>query len=106
MSLQANETNHVVRPDQTTAEIVIKIGSRASILLDIDDRNDGPPCLCIQGGSVQLLLYPHGWYEFGHVTQDDLDRLSDLVIDATRMRDAVLRRLRQQVALEVEGTAS
>jgi hypothetical protein len=82
--------------DQTTAEIVVKIGSRASILLDTDDRNDGPPCLCIQSGHIQLLLYPHGWYEIDEVSQEDLDRLSDLVIDITRMRDAVLRKLRRQ----------
>lgn len=103
MSLDVSELSDLARPDQTTAEIVIKIGARASILLDTDERNDGPPCLCIQGGSVQLLLYPHGWLEFGEVAKDDLDRLSDLVIGVTRMRDAVLRKLQQQGVHEAQG---
>jgi len=98
-----SELNDVVWSSRTEAEIVIKIGDRASIMLDLDERNDGPPCLCIQGDGVQLLLYPYGWYELGVVTQADLDRLSDLVIDATRMRDAVLRKLRQQGVLEADG---
>ncbi|MEV6969265.1 hypothetical protein AB0M47_29560 [Hamadaea sp. NPDC051192] len=98
-----SELNDVVQPSRTEAEIVIKIGARASIMLDLDERNGGPPCLCIQGDCVQLLLYPHGWYELGEVTKDDLDRLSDLVIDITRMRDAVLRKLRQQGVLDAEG---
>jgi hypothetical protein len=95
-----------VRPDQTTAEIVIKLGARASILLDTDDRSGGPPCLCIQGGGIQLLLYPHRWLEHGEVVKEDLDRLSDLLMGVTRMRDAVLRQLQQQDMHEAEGATT
>jgi hypothetical protein len=86
----------IIRPGDTRAEIVILIGDQASIMLDQDERNDGPPCLCIQGNGVQLLLYPHGWHELGAVRQCDLDRASDLVIDVTRWRDAIFRKLKKQ----------
>jgi hypothetical protein len=88
----------VIRPGDMRAEIVILIGDQASIMLDADERNDGPPCLCVQGNGVQLLLYPHGWYELGEVRQCDLDRASDLVIDVTRYRDAIYRKLKAQAA--------
>ena len=88
----------VIRPDRTTVEIVVKLGDQATIALDADDRNEGPPCLTIEDGAVQLMLYPQGWLEFGEVQQCDLDRASDLVIDATRYRDAILRKLEQQKA--------
>jgi len=90
------ERADIVRPDETRAEIVIMVGDQATIMLDVDERNDGPPCLCIQGNGVQLLLYPHGWYELGEVRQCDLDRAADLVIDATRWRDAIFRKLKHQ----------
>ena len=90
----------VVRPDRTTVEIVVKLGDQASIALDADERNEGPPCLTIDDGAVQLFLYPHGWYEIGEVRQCDLDRASDLVIDATRYRDAIFRKLKAQRAAE------
>jgi hypothetical protein len=90
----------VVRPDRTTVEIVIKLGDQASIALDADERNEGPPCLTIDDGAVQLLLYPQGWYEIGEVRQCDLDRAADLVIDATRYRDAIFRKLKAQAAEE------
>jgi len=88
------ERADIVRPEETRAEIVILVGDQASIMLDVDERNDGPPCLCIQGNGVQLLLYPHGWYELGEVRQCDLDRAADLVIDVSRWRDAIFRRLK------------
>ena len=88
----------VIRPDRTTVEIVVKLGDQATIALDADERNEAPPCLTIEDGAVQLLLYPHGWYEIGEVRQCDLDRASDLVIDATRYRDAVFRKLKSQRA--------
>jgi len=86
----------VVRSDRTTVEIVIKLGDQVSIALDADERNEGPPCLTIDDGAVQLLLYPQGWYEIGEVRQCDLDRASDLVIDVTRYRDAIFRKLKAQ----------
>src|SRR5215218_8021205 len=90
----------VIRPDRTTVEIVVKLGDQATIALDADERNEGPPCLTIDDGAVQLLLYPHGWYEIGEVRQCDLDRASDLVIDTTRYRDAIYRKLKAQQAAE------
>ena len=90
----------VIRPDRTTVEIVVKLGDQASIALDADDRNEGPPCLTIEDGAVQLLLYPYGWYELGEVQQCDLDRAADLVIDVTRCRDAIYRKLKAQRAAE------
>jgi len=90
----------VIRPDRTTVEIVVKLGGQASIALDADERNEGPPCLTIDDGAVQLLPYPHGWYELGEVRQCDLDRASGLVIDATRYRDAIFGKLNAQRAVE------
>lgn len=90
----------IIRPGDTTAEIVIKIGNQAKIMVEVDETTDGPPCLCILGNGVQLMLYPQGWLEFGEVQQRDLDRASDLVIDATRYRDAIFRKLKQQQAGE------
>jgi hypothetical protein len=90
----------VIRPDRTVVEIVVKLGDQASIGLDVDERNEGPPCLTIEDGAVHFLLYPQGWYEIGEVRQCDLDRASDLVIDATRYRDAVYRKLNAQRAAE------
>lgn len=85
-----------VRPTRTTAEIVIRVGDQASILLDHDEKDDGPPCLCIHEGTVQVLLYPLGWAELGHVTEADLQRAAELVIDMTRWRDAIYRKLAKQ----------
>jgi hypothetical protein len=90
--------NDVIQPGETRAEIMILVGDQASIMLDADERDEGPPCLCIQGNGVQLLFYPHGWYEIGEVRQCDLDRAGDLVIDVTRWRDAIFRKLKAQRA--------
>ena len=66
--------DELVRPDCTAIEVVLKIGSRAEIMLDLDEKNGGPPCLCIQSGPIQVLLYPMGWVEFDEVTDCDLER--------------------------------
>ena len=95
----------VVQPGETRAEIAVMIGDQAKIMLDFDERSDGPPVLCIQGGGVQLMLYPHGWVELGKVRQCDLDRAADLVIDTTRYRDAIFRKLKAQRAAADEAEA-
>ncbi|WP_412736646.1 hypothetical protein [Krasilnikovia sp. MM14-A1259] len=80
------------------------IGDHASILLDVGDRNDEPPCLCIQGNGVQLLLFPHGWYELGEVRPCDLERPADLVTDAMRWRDAIQGKREAQQEASAEST--
>ncbi|NUR69733.1 MAG: hypothetical protein HOU81_02845 [Hamadaea sp.] len=97
---------NIIQPGETRAEIVVMIGDQAKIMLEVDERGDGPPVLCILGNGVQLMLYPHGWCELGEVRQCDLDRASDLVIDATRYRDAILRKLKAQRAAMEEREAA
>ncbi|NUT36207.1 MAG: hypothetical protein HOV79_24375 [Hamadaea sp.] len=92
------ELGDLARPESTTAEIVVKMGTKARVMVEVDDEGESPPVLCIMGDGVQLMIYPQGWTELGEVQQCDLDRASDLVIDATRFRDAILGKLKRQRA--------
>jgi hypothetical protein len=88
-----DDTNEPIGPNTGSAEVVLKLNATA--MIDVESGN-GHPILIITDGAVTVLLMPYGPAEGGAIDRCDVVTGSDLVLAASRYRNALAEAYAEQ----------